>query len=177
MYHSWGSQNAWLRQLHTRNDLYIPDSLADSLGVDDGDWVVVESRNGEVRARVKRMGAVNERTVWTWNAIGKRRGAWNLAADAPEGTQGFLLNDLIAELLPARDGGYRYANADPITGQAAWYDLRVRLRRADGPGERAKTLRPPPGVPERPSRLRFGEQFRPRDGGPPAASRAGGGRG
>jgi hypothetical protein len=28
------------------------------------------------------------------------------------------------------DGGYDYANADPITGQAAWYDLRVRIERA-----------------------------------------------
>ena len=34
----------------------------------------------------------------------------------------------IAELLPER-GGYRYANSDPVTGQAAWYDLRVRLER------------------------------------------------
>ena len=28
------------------------------------------------------------------------------------------------------DGGYSHANADPITGQAAWYDLRVRIDRA-----------------------------------------------
>ena len=26
--------------------------------------------------------------------------------------------------------GPGYANADPITGQASWYDLRVRLRKA-----------------------------------------------
>ena len=113
MYHSWGSQNAWLRQLHASNRLYVPDSAARSLGIEDDDWVVVESANGSVRAQVKRMRALNEHTVWTWNAIGKRRGAWNLAPDAPEATRGFLLNDLIAELLPERDGGYRYANADP----------------------------------------------------------------
>ncbi|MCY4452717.1 MAG: molybdopterin oxidoreductase family protein [Immundisolibacterales bacterium] len=160
MYHSWGSQNAWLRQLHASNRLYVPDPVARSLGIEDDDWVVVESRNGSVRAQVKRMRAVNEHTVWTWNAIGKRRGAWNLAPDAPEATRGFLLNDLIAELLPERDGGYRYANADPITGQAAWYDLRVRIRPADGPGERAAPLAPPPGAPARPAVLRFGEQFR-----------------
>ena len=160
MYHSWGSQNAWLRQIHASNRLYVPDSVARSLGIEDDDWVVVESANGSVRAQVKRMRAVNERTVWTWNAIGKRRGAWNLAPDAPEATRGFLLNDLIAELLPERDGGYRYANADPITGQAAWYDLRVRIRPADGPGDRAAPLAPPPGAPARPAVLRFGEQFR-----------------
>ena len=170
MYHSWGSQNAWLRQLHASNRLYVPEAVAERLGIEDDDWVAVESPNGEVRARAKRMRALNEHTVWTWNAIGKRPGAWNLAPDAPEGTRGFLLNDLIAELLPERDGGHRHANADPITGQAAWYDLRVRLRRADGPGERPERLPNPPGVkPERPGVLRFGEQFRA-----PRAARAGG---
>ena len=164
MYHSWGSQNAWLRQLHASNRLYVPDSVAESIGVEDDGWVLVESPNGSVRAQVKRMRAVNEHTVWTWNAIGKRRGAWNLAPDAPEATRGFLLNDLIAELLPERDGGYRYANADPITGQAAWYDLRVRLRPVEGPGDRAPALPPPPGAQDRPAVLRFGEQFRRRRG-------------
>jgi len=37
---------------------------------------------------------------------------------------------LIAELLPQREGGYRFSNSDPITGQAAWYDLRVRIEKA-----------------------------------------------
>ena len=27
MYHSWGSQNAWLRQIHGRNPLYLPTKL------------------------------------------------------------------------------------------------------------------------------------------------------
>ena len=76
------------------------------------------------------MEGVHADTAWTWNAIGKRAGAWALDNDAPEATRGFLLNHLIAELLPARDGGYRYANSDPVTGQAAWYDLRVRIERA-----------------------------------------------
>ncbi len=77
------------------------------------------------------MDGVNPDTVWTWNAIGKRSGAWGLAPDAPEAKKGFLLNHLIAELLPEREGGYRYSNSDPITGQAAWYDLRVRVEKAD----------------------------------------------
>ena len=75
------------------------------------------------------MDGVNPDTVWTWNAIGKRCGAWDLASDAPESRQGFLLNHLIADLLPEREGGYRYSNCDPITGQAAWYDLRVRVEK------------------------------------------------
>jgi hypothetical protein len=72
-------------------------------------------------------------TVWTWNAIGKRRGAWRLERDAPEGREGFLLNHLIDDRTPRDD----YANADPVTGQAAWFDLRVRLEKAAAPTDDA----------------------------------------
>ena len=80
---------------------------------------------------LRRRGAkfISVNPVWTWNAIGKRSGAWNLAADSPEFTRGFLLNHLITEMLPENDGDAG-ANADPITGQAAWYDLRVRVEKA-----------------------------------------------
>jgi hypothetical protein len=75
--------------------------------------------------------------VWTWNAIGKRAGAWGLDTDAPEATRGFLLNHLISELLPEKRGGYSFSNSDPVTGQAAWYDLKVRIEKAaaDDAGE------------------------------------------
>jgi hypothetical protein len=73
------------------------------------------------------MAALNENTVWTWNAIGKRKGAWALDDDAAEANQGFLLNHLISELLPEKGDGMRYSNSDPVTGQAAWFDLRVRI--------------------------------------------------
>ena len=63
------------------------------------------------------------------DAIGKRAGTWNLKTKSPESTHGFLLNHLIPELLPAADS-YRYGNCDPVTGQAAWYDLRVRIEKA-----------------------------------------------
>src|SRR3546814_4868412 len=62
----------------------------------------------------------------SWNAIGKRRRAWRLAKDAPEGDKGFLMNHLISDITPRGD----YANADPVTGQAAWFDLRVSIRKA-----------------------------------------------
>ena len=50
-----------------------------------------------------------------------------LGPDANESQRGFLLNHLITEELPAGDGERRYSNSDPITGQAAWYDVRVRV--------------------------------------------------
>jgi hypothetical protein len=77
------------------------------------------------------MAALNPHTVWTWNAIGKRRGTWALDPAAPEATKGFLLNHLIHELLPEQGDGMRWSNSDPVTGQAAWFDLRVRIDRAD----------------------------------------------
>jgi anaerobic selenocysteine-containing dehydrogenase len=130
MYHSWGSQNAWLRQIIGRNWLYVSRARAAALGIADGDWVDLESAYGHITVPVKLMDGVNPDTVWTWNAIAKRSGAWALSPDAPEAKKSFLLNHLIGELLPPREGGFRYAKCDPITGQAAWYDLRVNIRKA-----------------------------------------------
>ncbi|HWU52910.1 MAG TPA: molybdopterin oxidoreductase family protein, partial [Tahibacter sp.] len=130
MYHSWGSQNAWLRQITARNFLYLHPQTAQALSLRDDDWVWVESMHGRIRVPVRCHNGTEPGTVWTWNAIGKRRGAWKLAADAPESQRGFLLNHVISELLPPREDGYRYANADPVTGQAAWFDLRVRIDKA-----------------------------------------------
>jgi len=135
MYHSWGSQNEWLRQIHGHNPLYLPTAVWQAEGFRDGDWARVTSPSGSITVPVAHMAALNDHTVWTWNAIGKRKGTWALAPDAPEATKGFLLNHLIHELLPERGDGLRWSNADPITGQAAWFDLRVRVERAAPPGE------------------------------------------
>jgi hypothetical protein len=80
--------------------------------------------------------------------------------------KGFLLNHLIDELLPEREGGYRYANADPVTGQAAWYDLRVRLEpvayaEAGTSAPQFAILRPPGRMVAAPKVSRFGAEFRP----------------
>ncbi len=136
MYHSWGSQNVWLRQIHGQNPLYLPRDVWQAHGFRPGDWAHLTSPHGKITVPVARMDALNPHTVWTWNAIGKRRGAWALSDRAPEAERGFLLNHLIHELLPPRGDGLRWANSDPITGQAAWFDLRVRIERAaahDGP--------------------------------------------
>jgi anaerobic selenocysteine-containing dehydrogenase len=161
MYHSWGSQNAWLRQIHGENRLNINRELARELGIEDEDWVAVTSHHGRIAVQAKLMDGVNRDTVWSWNAIGQRAGAWNLAEDAGEAKRGFLLNHLIAELLPARDDGMRYANADPVTGQAAWYDLRVRIEKIaarDATEPRFAAQAVPASLPERPTVLRFGKR-------------------
>jgi anaerobic selenocysteine-containing dehydrogenase len=156
MYHSWDSQNAWLRQIHSHNHLQVNPATARAAGVEDGGWCWVESRWGRVRCMLRYSDAVEPGTVWTWNAIGKASGAWQLAPGADEARKGFLLNHLISEELPFGDG--HISNSDPVTGQAGWYDVRVRLRpaRPDEPEEtfpQVAAVGRAPGVLGRPRHL------------------------
>ena len=136
MYHSWGSQNAWLRQITNENRLFIHHDLARKHDLKDDDWVWLTSATGRIKCQVRAMDGVNPHTVWTWNAIGKRSGTWGLDPQAPESQKSFLLNHLIPDLLPEGAGGYRYSNSDPVTGQAAWYDLKVRIEKCVGDAAR-----------------------------------------
>ena len=135
MYHSWGSQNAWLRQIHGLNPLYVPTKIMNDHSLKTGDWVKLSSIHNTIIVPVAEMASLNENTVWTWNAIGKRKGAWALDPNAPEATKGFLLNHLIHELQPAKGDGLRWSNSDPVTGQAAWFDLKVKLEKTMAPKE------------------------------------------
>ncbi|MBL8273677.1 MAG: molybdopterin-dependent oxidoreductase, partial [Xanthomonadales bacterium] len=128
MYHAWGAQNRWLRQIAARNVLYVHPETAARAGLADSDWAWLSSHVGRIRVQVALHAGVQRDTVWTWNAIGKRRGSWGLAPDTPEATRGFLLNHLVSDLLPGAPGS---ANADPVTGQASWFDLRVCIDRCE----------------------------------------------
>jgi anaerobic selenocysteine-containing dehydrogenase len=130
MYHSWDSQNAWLRQIHSHNYLQVNPLTAHKAGIADGGWCWVESQWGKVRCMLRYSEAVEPGTAWTWNAIGKADGAWQLAPGADESRKGFLLNHLISEELP-QGAGRTISNSDPVTGQAGWYDVRVRIRPAE----------------------------------------------
>ncbi|HIP53495.1 MAG TPA: sulfite dehydrogenase subunit SoeA [Chromatiales bacterium] len=157
MYHSWDSQNVWLRQVHTHNYLFVNPKLGQANGFDDGDWIWVESPTGKVRCMCRFSEAVEPGTVWTWNAIGKAAGAWGLSPKANESQKGFLLNHLIREELPPCPAGEHLSNSDPVTGQAAWFDVRVRVYKAEE-NEPEQTLpqfevqKPVPGQTNRRSR-------------------------
>ncbi len=159
MYHSWGSHNPWLRQIHAENVLYVSKDVCEERGLTDGGWAWLQSRIGKVRVRIRIMHAMNTKTVWTWNAIGKRGGAWRLGKGAPENKNGFLLNHLI----PDRCDNNEYANADPITGQAAWFDLKVQLHSAQpdesGTSPNFPELLEPPGLPSKPDTLLYGKDW------------------
>jgi anaerobic selenocysteine-containing dehydrogenase len=157
MYHSWDSQNAWLRQIHTHNYLFVNTATARAAGIADGGWMWVESPWGKVRCMCRHSEAVEPGTVWTWNAIGKAAGAWRLEAGANESQRGFLLNHLISEELPGRGGAASLSNSDPLTGQAAWYDVRVRIypAQADEPAQswpQFAAMQDVPGMPPAPKK-------------------------
>jgi len=160
MYHSWDSQNAWLRQIHTHNYLYVNGATARQQGIEDGDWLWVQSMWGKVRCMCRYSEAVEPGTVWTWNAIGKAAGAWNLEPGANESQKGFLLNHVISEELPPSAEGAHLSNSDPVTGQAAWYDVRVRIYKADESEEKLsfpqfEPVKPAPGEGQRKSWLGY----------------------
>ena len=160
MYHSWGSQNAWLRQITARNYLYLHPDTANKYQIQDLDWVHVDSHQGRITVQCKFATNMQPDTVWTWNAIGKRKGAWALAKNAPESNKGFLINHLISDITPKGD----YANADPVTGQAAWFDLRVRIEKADLHIESAPQFCDLNFKAADNSPLRYGENFRRKNG-------------
>ena len=141
MYHSWDSQNAWLRQIHSYNTLQVNPVTALAAGIADNGWAWVESQWGKARCIVRHSEAVEIGTVWTWNAIGKANGTWQLEPGADEARKGFLLNHLISEELPMNKGTISgsISNSDPITGQAGWYDVRVRIRPTE-PDEARETF-------------------------------------
>src|SRR5690606_9906515 len=159
MYHAWRSQNAWLRQITARNFMYMHPDTGARHGIADEDWITVTSHHGSITVQAKFASNVQPDTVWTWNAIGKRRRAWGLAKDAPEGDKGFLMNHIISDLTPRGD----YANADPVTGQAAWFDLRVAIRKAGDAVHESRPRFAPLGFAEAgEAPLRYGAAIRAR---------------
>jgi anaerobic selenocysteine-containing dehydrogenase len=159
MYHSWDSQNAWLRQIASQNYLYMNRVECENMSIADESWVWVESHNGKIRAQVKLMEGVEANTVWTWNAIAKQPGAWGLNKNANEGKDAFLMNHLISELLPPKASFADITNSDPITGQAAWYDLCVKITPAaegeTGAWPEFDEVKPLPGQPQSPTNLSY----------------------
>ncbi|MDT8452775.1 MAG: molybdopterin oxidoreductase family protein [Gammaproteobacteria bacterium] len=158
MYHSWDSQNAWLRQIHAHNHLHVNTKTARAANIEDGAWMWVESMHGKVRCMCRHSETVEPGTVWTWNAIGKASGTWGLSENANESKKGFLLNHLISEELPAHKAGDHISNSDPVTGQAGWYDVRVRIYPAD-PSEPKVTSPQFAPIPTAPGSKKFGSHW------------------
>ena len=90
MYHSWDSQNAWLRQIHAHNYLFVNPRVARAAGIDDGDWMWVESPWGRVRCMCRysrggraRHGLDLERDRQGRGRVASRAGRERVAARLP----------------------------------------------------------------------------------------------
>ena len=53
--------------------MFIPTSIAEEYDLKEGDWIWVKSHHGKIRVPVAIMAGLNAKTIWTWNAIGKRK--------------------------------------------------------------------------------------------------------
>ena len=115
----------------------IPDTGA-RYGIADEDWIDGRPRT-TARSPCRRSSpptcSPTRCGPGTRSASAAAPGAWR--KDAPEGREGFLLNHLISDITPRGD----YANADPVTGQAAWFDLRVRIAKADAAARERAAVR------------------------------------
>ncbi len=127
MYHSWDSQNAWLRQIHAHNYLMVNPRTAQRARIGDGAWMWVESPWGKVRCMCRYSEAVEPGTVWTWNAIGKAAGAWTpvprrqrIAAGLPPQS-----SDCGGAARHRRHGAHLQFR--PGNRPSGWYDVRVRI--------------------------------------------------
>ena len=77
-------------QIHSHNYLFVNTQTAKENGIADQDWIWVESMHGKVRCLCRTTEATEPGTVWTWNAIGKAKGAWALSPRSDESKKGFL---------------------------------------------------------------------------------------
>ena len=107
MYHAWGSQNAWLRQIATRNALYVHPDTAAPPASPTATGSARRATRPHPRAGEASCEPSQPDTVWTWNAIGKRKGAWKLATDAPEAQRRFPAQPPDRRAAPRDGGGYR----------------------------------------------------------------------
>ena len=149
MYHSWDSQNAWLRQIHAHNHLFVnPTGRAhrrhrgrrlDVGRVAVGQGALPLQLLGGGRAR---HGLDVERDRQGIGRVASRAGRQRIAARLPAQSPDF------GGIARRRRRG-SMSNSDPVTGQAAWYDVRVRIYPADE-GEPKSTSPQFAGVPAAP---------------------------
>ena len=66
---------------------------------------------------------------------------------------------LISDITPRGD----YANADPVTGQAAWFDLRVSIQKSIVAGETVPQFAPLAFAASDDQPLRYGARMRNRE--------------
>ena len=74
---------------------------------------------------------------------------------------------MISEELPPCESGPHMSNSDPVTGQAAWYDVRVKVYKADEKESKItspqfRPMKPYPGMDKKRGKMQayFAGKFR-----------------
>jgi len=80
MYHSWDSQNAWLRQIHTHNYLFVNPATARAQRIAAMDWAELERSVAGCTACA--LSRTRTKTVF---GVGNRSAEWMLVGEAPGG--------------------------------------------------------------------------------------------
>ena len=110
------------------NYLYVNPRTAHAAGIADGGWAGSSRRRAGCAAAFARSKASSRARSGRGTRSARQGGAWRLAPERHEATKGFLLNHLITRAFAeARRRRPPISNSDPITGQAGWYDVRVRI--------------------------------------------------
>ncbi len=115
------------------NYLFVNPLMARAAGIADGGWMLgrIAVGQGALHGALQR----GRRAGHGVDLERDRQGDGRVAARARtpnESQRGFLLNHLITDELPgATPAAARISNSDPITGQAGWYDVRVRIYPAE----------------------------------------------
>ena len=150
MYHSWGSHECLAAaDPSAATSCTCARPRRRSSGLADDDWVWVESRNGRMKCQIAADGRRERR-----HGLDLERHRQARAAPGPERGRAGSQQGLPAEPRDRRTAaGAGQASAmptaDPVTGQAAWYDLRVRIEKCApakpaSPSRNSRALPQPP---------------------------------
>ncbi len=108
----------WPEPLRNGDHLYMSRASGAEFGLQDRDWVWMISRHDRVKGQIRLVDGVHEKTVWSWRELEKPR-------QKPDHDDSLKENQAGAD-----SDQRRYASADPITGQVAWHEQRVRIEPA-----------------------------------------------
>jgi anaerobic selenocysteine-containing dehydrogenase len=159
MYHSWGSQNAWLRQITAENRLYIHRDLGARIGVRDDDWVWIASHMGRVKCQVRLMDGREPAHGLDLERHRQAQGRVVLGRRRAGGDAGFPAQSSYIRTSARGRRRLSLFELRPDHGQAAWFDLRVSIEKADGTGQTEPRFEAlgRGGLPAAPSKLAYGK--------------------
>mgnify|MGYP001767653491 CR=1 FL=1 len=113
--HANNTNNEWLQEFAKINDLWIHPDPASRLGIIGGDEVEVRSDIGAVVLRARVTQEIRPDCVFMLHGFGKKSKAQRLA---------FNVGACDADLL--------CSNVDEVSGNAAFHETFVRVRKVDG---------------------------------------------